>query len=147
MLKRPQQSVCDVLRDFFQPCPLDTGRALNRARDDLLYRFITEHDCTSCPADWPLHQLREFYRVMVPIIADSYCNDGAAERFPVIQKLLKTHTRMQADDRIQNMHNQLRQCANLHTEVETFLQLYIPSNTSRKECAQPKKRCKRYSSS
>ena len=86
MIKRPQQSVCDVLRDFFQPCPLDTRRALNQARDDLLYRFITEHDCTSCPADWPLHQLREFYRVMVPIIADSYCNDGAAERFPVIQK-------------------------------------------------------------
>ena len=82
---------------------------------------------------------------MVPIIGDSYFNDDAGERFPEIKKLLKTHTRMQADDRIQDMHNQLRQCANLHTEVETFLQpyKYAQSNKSRNKCAQSKKRRKR----
>ena len=127
-----QNPVEEVLRNFFPPFPVEFQRDLNRARDNLLYQFITENNCTSSPARWSLHQLRGFYRIMVPIISNSYFNDNAEEMFPEIKKLLKTHGQMQADDRVQHMHNQLGQCSSLRVAVEAFLQSHIHAKSKRR---------------
>ena len=133
MTKRAQHPVDDVLRNFFQPFPADTRRELNRARDDLLYRFITENDCTSeSPAHWSLDQLGKSYCIMVPIISNRYFNDNAGKMFPELKNLLKTHSQMQADDRVQHMHNQLGQCSSLRAEVEALLQPYIHAQSKRR---------------
>ena len=132
MTKPSQNPVDDVLRNFFQPFLADMQRELNRARDDLLYRFITENDCTSSPAHWSLDQLGKFYRVMVPIISNCYFNDNAGKKFPELKKLLETHREIKADDRVQHMHNQLGQCSSLRAEVEAFLQPYIHAQSKRR---------------
>ena len=109
-MAEPEQdsdSVQEMLRLFFQPFSRELQRSLDRERDNLLYQFLKENNCTLNVAGWSLEQLGKFYCIMVPIIANSCFHDNAEQMFPEIKKLLKTHRQMQTDDRVQHMHDQM----------------------------------------
>ena len=124
--EQDSDSAQEMLRLFFQPFSRELQRRLDQERDNLLYQFLKENNCTLSAADWSLKQLGEFYCIMVPIIANCCFHDNAGQMFPEIKKLLKTHQHMQPAFRVQHMHDQLGQCSRLREEVDAFLLSYIP---------------------